>query len=133
MNAGRFSAGPNAASCQVFMIAPNRKPHAQPYATRAAGWRRMGASRPAIAPHRPHVSICHGVHGPWPRKALETRAAMAPTAAPARGPSATPVTIVMAVTGCAEGIATNSTRPAAAAAASVATSAISREPAPPRS
>ena len=64
MKAGRFRAGPNAASCQVFMIAPKRKPQAQPYATSAAGWRSTGARNPAIAPHRPHVSICHGVHGP---------------------------------------------------------------------
>src|SRR2546423_164549 len=58
-------------------------------------------------------------------------AASAPTHAPARGPSATPATTVIVVTGCTLGIAANRILPAAAAAASVPTSASSLlEPGP---
>src|SRR5436190_10726358 len=58
-------------------------------------------------------------------------AASAPTHAPARGPSATPATTAIVVTGCTFGIAANRILPAAAAAASVPTSASSLlEPGP---
>src|SRR5256714_1032154 len=58
-------------------------------------------------------------------------AASAPTHAPARGPSATPATTVIVVTGCTLGIAANRILPAAAAAASVPTRASSLlEPGP---
>src|SRR5215475_13216614 len=50
---------------------------------------------------------------------------------PARGPSATPDTTAITVTGCTLGMAANSTRPAAAAAARVAISTSSLlEPGP---
>ena len=29
---------------------------------------RSGAASPPTRPHRPHASICHGVHGPWPEE-----------------------------------------------------------------
>src|SRR5690348_2756575 len=63
---------------------------------------------------------------PWPRKRFDTNAASAPVATPARSPSAAPATTAITVTGCTPGIAANSTRPAAAAAPSVATTASSR-------
>ncbi len=74
----------------------------------------------------PHPVICHGVHGPWPRKTFDASAAAAPVASPARAPSVTPVTATIIVTGWTLGIAAKSTRPPAAAAASAATSASSR-------
>src|SRR5262249_60729032 len=61
--------------------------------------------------------------GPWPRKKFDTRAASAPTPKPARAPSAAPAATATTVTGCTPGIAAKRTRPPAAAAASVATSA----------
>src|SRR6185295_13221678 len=93
----------------------------------ASGTRRLiipAASAPAT-PHAPQASICQGVQTPWPRKKFETKAAIAPTANPLRAPRAAPATTVITVTGCTPGIAANSTRPAAAAAASVAISATS--------
>ncbi len=35
-----------------------------------------------------HAAICHGVHGPCPKKKLEVNAARAPTANPGAPPSA---------------------------------------------
>ena len=78
--------------------------------------RSSGPAAPPVAPTRPQASICHGVQGPCPRKPFESSAASPPTAAPARGPSATPAQAVIVVTGWTFGIAANSTRPAAAAA-----------------
>lgn len=37
---------------------------------------------PPIAPAVPHAIICHGVHGPWPRKIFETKAEMVPIKKP---------------------------------------------------
>src|SRR5215210_274737 len=53
---------------------------------------------------------------------FDARAATAPTAKPARGPSATPVAATMTVTGWTPGTGAKSTRPAAARPASVAMS-----------
>ena len=63
-----------------------------------------GASAEPARPHAPQPSICHGVHGPWPRKKFEESAARAPVANPARGPSAAPAATVITVTGCTPGI-----------------------------
>src|SRR6202022_417540 len=80
-----------------------------------------GAARPPAAPQPPQASICHGVHGPWPRKKLETSAAIPPTATPARTPSATPAATQITVTGCTPGTTRKRTRPIAATPPSVAT------------
>src|SRR5436190_21208872 len=82
-----------------------------------------GAARAPTTPHPPHANICHGVHGPWPRKKFDASAARAPTPKPARAPSAAPAATAITVTGWTPGIAAKRTRPPAAAAASVATSA----------
>ena len=37
---------------------------------------------------RPQPAICHGVHGPWPKKKFEVSPASAPTANPGPPPSA---------------------------------------------
>src|SRR5712691_1672534 len=96
--------------------------------------RRRGASSAPAAPQPPHASICQGVHSPCPRKKFETNAAVAPTPTPARAPSATPLITARSVTGCTSGTGASSTRPAAAAAASVAITAISfAESGPPSS
>src|SRR5262245_5661163 len=79
----------------------------------------VAASAPAT-PHNPHPSICQGVHEPCPRKKFDTNAAIAPTAKPLLAPSVTPATTAITVTGCTPGNGANSTRPAAAAAPSVA-------------
>ena len=52
--------------------------------TSAKGIRRRssGAARAPTAPQPPHASICHGVHGPWPRNMFETSAARPPTRIP---------------------------------------------------
>ncbi len=39
----------------------------------------------------PKHSICHGVHGPCPKKKFDTNADSAPTRKPAPGPRHTPV------------------------------------------
>jgi hypothetical protein len=39
-------------------------------------------------PTPPHAHICHGVHGPCPKKTFEAKAATAPTAKPGAPPSA---------------------------------------------
>src|SRR4029079_17469914 len=88
-------------------------------------FRSNGPIAPAVAPTRPQPIICHGVHGPWPRKALDSSAVRPPTAIPARGPSAAPVTAAVMVTGWTLGMNANSTRPAVATAASAAISASS--------
>src|SRR5436190_15601844 len=82
-----------------------------------------GAASAPTTPQPPQASICHGVHGPWPRKKFDASAARAPTPKPARAPSAAPAATAITVTGCTPGIAAKRTRPPAAAAASVATSA----------
>src|SRR5436190_4250698 len=102
------------------MNALKRKPSAQHASAKGTRRRRTGAAKAPNAPHAPHASICHGGHGPCPRKRLDTTAAVAPTAIPARRPRATPAATVITVTGCTPGMAANSTRPAAAAPASAA-------------
>src|SRR5262245_43283552 len=110
---------------QTSMSALNAKPRTKQTAANGTRPRMAGASSAPATPHAPQASICHGVHGPWPRKKFEASAATAPVAKPARAPSAAPAATVITVTGCTPGTATKSTRPAAATAASVATSAIS--------
>ena len=109
------------------MLALNAKPStAQTRGERhAAADGTARAARPT-APHAAQPSICCGVQIPWPRKRFETKAASAPVATPARRPSDAPATTAITVTGCTPGIAAKSTRPAAAAAPSVATTASSR-------
>ena len=46
------------------------------------------ASPAPITPVAPQAAICHGVHGPWPKKKFEVSAASAPTANPGAPPRA---------------------------------------------
>ena len=46
------------------------------------------ASHAPISPVAPHPAICHGVHGPWPKKKFETSPASAPTTNPGPAPRA---------------------------------------------
>src|SRR3954471_960062 len=98
-----------------------RKPSTKQRSANGTRRRISGAASAPATPHPPHASICHGVQGPCPRKKFETRAASAPTPKPARAPSAAPAATATTVTGCTPGIAAKMTRPAAAAAARVAT------------
>src|ERR671937_221703 len=118
--------GPSALHSHRSISQSNPNPHATPKTARARRWRRRGRIHPAVRPTSPHPSICHGVHGPWPRNAFEASAADAPVARPARAPRLVPATAVSTVTGWTFGTAANTTRPAAAAAASAAMSASSR-------
>jgi hypothetical protein len=81
------------------MNALKPKPRTQQKSANESLPRMKGAARAPAAPHAPQASICHGVHGPCPRKKLETSAAVAPTAIPARSPSAAPAATTMTVTG----------------------------------
>src|SRR5919198_3553234 len=118
--------GPSALHSHRSISQSNPNPHATPKTARARRWRRRERIHPAVRPTSPHPSICHGVHGPWPRNAFEASAADAPVAGPARAPRLVPATAVSTVTGWTFGTAANTTRPAAAAAASAAMSASSR-------
>jgi len=71
------------------MIHPNRNPHAAQYIARRQrpSSSDLGPSRPATNPASPHASICQIVHGPWPKKMLETSAVVAPTMKPESGPN----------------------------------------------
>src|SRR5919197_3572691 len=87
---------------------------------------RRPVTAPSAAPTRPtspHAPICHGVHGPWPKTRFEASAAIAPTAKPGAPPSAKPLSRTMSVVGLTLGSGAKATRPSAASAASVATSA----------
>ena len=133
MNAAHETSGPKVARNHRFMAQPNTKPQAPAMQANPMRVRVAGRNSAPDAPTAPHSSICAGVHGPWPRNALEMRAARAPTAIPARAPSAAPATRHMVVTGFTEGTAANSTRPAAVAAPSVAVRATILGPPGPRS
>ena len=51
--------------------------------------RPVGTASPApITPVAPQPAICHGVHGPWPKKKFDASPAIAPTAKPGPPPSA---------------------------------------------
>src|SRR4051794_20140257 len=110
----------------MSISALNAKPSAQQRTAKATRPRISGANSAPAAPHAPQPSICHGVQIPWPRKMFDTNAAVPPTATPARRPSPAPAATQITVTGWTPGTAAKRTRPAAAAAPSVATSAISR-------
>src|SRR3954447_24566132 len=77
-------------------------------------------------PTAPHATICHGVHGPWPKNRFDANAATAPTTNPGAPPSTNPAISTMSVVGLTFGSAANAIRPSAASAASVATSASTR-------
>src|SRR6476661_3366399 len=82
-------------------------------------------ARPTSPPSRPappQPTICHGVHGPCPKKTFDASAATAPTANPGTGPSAYPAKSAMSVVGFTFGIGANAIRPTVARAASAATS-----------
>ena len=74
----------------------------------------------------PHAAICQGVYGPWPSRMFEASIPSAPTMKPGSGPSAYPTTRVIAVIGLTSGRATNASRPSAATAARVPTTATIR-------
>src|SRR3954453_7515736 len=111
------------------MIAPKANPatpHAIAIGTRPS--RRpvdLANSAPAT-PTSPHATICHGVHGPWPKKRFDDSAATAPTTNPGAPPSTYPAISTMSVVGLTFGSGANAIRPSAASAASVATSASTR-------
>src|SRR4029453_17385216 len=107
------------------MKALKAKPRMPAVTASATRLRSSGARNAPSAPQAPQASIWDRVHRPWARKKLDANAASIPPPTPARTPSAAPATIVISVTGWTPGIAANRTRPAAAAPASVATSAIS--------
>src|SRR5262245_18560872 len=119
--------GQNVTHSQRSMSALKAKPSTKHTAANGARRRMSGASRAPASPQAPQPSICHGVHGPWPRKKFDASAASAPVANPALGPSAAPAATVITVTGWTPGMATKRTLPAAATAASVATRTISFE------
>ena len=88
-------------------------------------------TRPSPAPNSPQApqaTICHGVHGPWPKNRFETSAATAPTTNPGAPPSTYPAITTMSVVGLTLGSGAKATRPRAASAASVATRASTRVP-----
>src|SRR6476469_2486348 len=126
MNECRLALGPSVLHAQTSISQSNRKPQTMPYAASAQRFRSGRPIAAAPAPTSAQPIICHGVHGPWPRKAFETRAAAPPVAMPARAPRVAPVTATIIVNGCTLGMNANSTRPPAAAAASAATRASSR-------
>ena len=67
------------------LAAAGRAPHRS--RARIAG--EVAQARPApITPVAPQAAICHGVHGPWPKKKFEVSPASAPTANPGPPPSA---------------------------------------------
>src|SRR4051794_9790455 len=108
------------------MLRLNSSPSTPQTAASGIRPRIAGASNAPTAPQAAQPSICCGVQIPWPRKKFETNAATAPVATPARNPREAPATTAITVTGCTPGTAAKSTRPAAAAAPSVATIASSR-------
>src|SRR5690242_10087557 len=126
MNECRLALGPSVLQAHTSISQSNRNPQTMPYAASAQRFRSGRPIAAAPAPTSAQPIICHGVHGPWPRKAFETRAAAPPVAMPARAPRVAPVTATIIVTGCTLGMNANSTRPPAAAAASAATRASSR-------
>src|SRR5690625_4327559 len=75
---------------------------------------------PALIPIIPQAYICHGVHGPCPKKIFDTIAAIAPTMKPDSAPNTNPVTIITNEVGCTLGKAANGTRLTAATAAKIA-------------
>ena len=77
-------------------------------------------SAPAIRPTAPKPHICHGVHGPCPKKKSETNPLSAPTRKPACGPRNAPAIIAIALTGLKLGVIKNIARPQTAIAVSTA-------------
>src|SRR5207249_1539780 len=118
--------GRNPYQSQTSMLALKSRPSTAQTAANVQRERRAGASSAPTAPHAAQPSICCGVQIPSPRNRFDTNAAIAPVATPARSPSEAPATTATTVTGCTPGTAAKSTRPAAAAAPSVATTASSR-------
>ena len=70
---------------------------------------KMAAARKPIIPK---VNICHGVHGPCPKKQLETKAEIAPVKKPALLPRQIPEIITMASMGLNCGSIKNAALPA---------------------
>ena len=117
---------PAAVKVDRLVSAPNMS--AQSTSSAAVGIRgsrpRHSSAQPApMIPIRPQPTICHGVHGPWPKTRLEDNAASAPTAKPGAPPSTKPVRKTMSVVGLTLGSGAKAIRPSAASAASVATMA----------
>ena len=75
---------------------------------------------PAKNPMIPKLNICHGVHGPCPKKKLETNALTAPTKKPDSAPKQTPAIITIAIMGLNCGNIKKAARPATAIADSMA-------------
>lgn len=107
--------------------ADNRQRQAAEAAAGGAGQQRADDA------DEPQPAICHGVHGPCPKKKFEVSAASAPTTYPGAAPSAKPATSTMSVVGFTFGSAANAIRPSEANALSAATSATSFASGPLRS
>src|SRR5262249_43925629 len=80
------------ATVRVDRLVSAPKNSAQPISTIAVGIRGRrppvsGAQAAPATPTTPQPTICHGVHGPWPKTRLEDNAASAPTAKPGAPPS----------------------------------------------
>ena len=71
---------------------------------------------PATKPIIPKVNICHGVHGPCPKKKFETNPVTAPIKNPASPPKQIPDIIISATTGLNWGSIKNDDLPATAIA-----------------
>ena len=73
-------------------------------------------SIPAINPIMPSENICHGVHGPCPKKKFDTKPVTAPVKNPVSPPKHTPVIIITAKTGLNCGSIKNAALPPTAIA-----------------
>jgi len=82
--------GQKVTQSQTSISALNAKPSTKHSAANGIRPRMTGASAAPAMPQAPQASICHGVHGPCPRKKFDASAATAPVVKPARAPSAAP-------------------------------------------
>lgn len=71
-------------------------------------------SNPAKKPIIPRANICHGVHGPCPKKKFETKPVTAPTKNPVSAPKHNPEIIRIATVGLKWGVIKNTVLPATA-------------------
>ena len=73
-----------------------------------------------MIPMKPHVVICQIAHIPIPSIIFDKNVTKIAIITPAKGPSKTPVIIIIAVTGWTFGINTKNTLPTTATAANIA-------------
>ena len=113
-------------ACQRFMIQPKRRLNPTQDSPKATGegFAFRFPQRPQRSPVIPQPNICHGVHGPCPRKTFETKALVHPTRKPGNGPKTSPQSAVRKVTGWMLGRGAKTTRDMAVKALRVEISAI---------